>query len=722
MTGDERATPASGSLNALFRPRSVAVIGASATPGKWGCTIMENILAAGFKGPVYPVNPKAGTMHGLDAYGSLRDVPDNVDLAIIGVPAAHVAAAVDDCVAKSVGAAVIVTAGFGEVGGDGTAMEKDVLRRARNGNLRLVGPNCLGLSSRAASLNASLLPYVPGTLGLISQSGNVTVELQLLAGRMGMGFSRFVSFGNQVDLQVHEYLEAMADDDETRVILIFAESIDNGRAFLERARRVTEHKPVLALKAGGTSAGGRAARSHTGALAGADEIYGAAFRQAGVARVDTVRDLIVTGAALSAFPDMKGNRVAVLTDGGGHGTVAADACVRASLDVVELDETTRARLQDALLPTSQTGNPVDFAGAADYDLWSYTRAAEIVLAHESVDALMIVGALFGGYGALFGQEELELEVAEALGRIAQRCGKPVVLHSPYEPETPPSVTVLRQCGIPVVADAEDAVRSLGIHAQWCEWRRATASTRTARTAPATPVTPPRPTGQVLQRACDSFLAEYDAVDLLTFAGFDVARGQLARSADEAIAAAEQIGWPVVLKICSPDILHKSDAGGVVTGIASADALRSAWKETTDRVTAAVPRARIDGLMVYEQLPSGVELAMGASRDEQFGPVVMCGVGGVFVETLRDVSWRVAPITVREAHAMIKELRGFPLLTGTRGTTPCDVDAIAALLVKVSELSVQAEWLSEMDLNPVIADENGVRVADVRMAVTQELLA
>jgi acyl-CoA synthetase (NDP forming) len=717
VTEDTPADPPQG-VDVLFEPRSIAVIGASSTPGKWGCAVMRNLMEAGFEGPIFPVNPKGGEIHGLTAYPSVKDVPGDVDLAVIGIPAAGVAGAVDDCVARGVKGAVVVTAGFAEVDDEGRKLQDDMLFRARAGGLRIVGPNCLGLASTSHHLNASLLPYTPGDIGLISQSGNVTVELQLLAQQRGAGFSRFVSIGNQADVEVYEYLDALGRDPSTRVILLFLESLTDGRTFLETARRVSETKPIVVLKVGRTETGTRAALSHTGSLAGSDEVYDAAFRQAGVIRVDRVHELLEVGLALAMLPTMAGNRVAVLTDGGGHGTSAADECERRGLVLTELDPTLRARLQEAMLPQSQTANPIDFAGAADADLWTYQRVAEIVAAHPEVDAVMIAGGLFGGYATLFGQPELELEVAKAIGELARVHQKPFVLHSPYCSLNPPSIGIFREAGIPCYGEVETAAKCLAMHAQRCA-QTARGTTTNGAESLATAGSNAR-TRNVLQRVrADgrNNLLDYEALELLTEYGLKMPRGRLATSPEAAVTIAEEIGWPAVAKICSPDILHKSDAGGVRVGLSDASEVREACDVIMTNAKTFNPEAQVEGVMIYELVSPGVEVVIGGRRDPQFGPVVMFGLGGVFVEILKDVSFRVAPVTAADARGMIETIRGFDVLTGARGQPGCDINALVKIIVRASTFLMEEPEVAELDLNPVMAHDKGAMPADVRVVLS-----
>ena len=708
---------AASDIEFLFDPASVAVVGASAVPGKWGCTIMRNLIAAGFEGALYPVNPKRGAMHGLTAYASVTDVDGPIDLAIIGVPAALVPRVMDDCARKGVKGAVIVTAGFAEIGESGLALEQDAMTRARNGGVRVVGPNCLGLSSTSSNLNASLLPYTPGSLALVSQSGNVTVELQLLARRRGLGFSRYVSIGNQADVQIHECVDAIGADPQSDVILLFVESLRDGRAFLETARRVSAEKPIVALKVGTSPTGTRAALSHTGSLAGTDAVYDAAFRQAGVIRVANIGDLIDVGEALAVLPPMTGTRVAILTDGGGHGTVAADACARHGLDVVTLPDPTRARLAESMLPQSHTSNPVDFAGAAEADLWSYVRVAELLVQEPTVDALVIVGALFGGYGELFDQADLEVAVANALGEVARNSAKPVVLHTPYLFEQTESIVALKRGGIPVYLSAETAVTCLAKHAEYCEKRRRIRSSTEVTVPPVDAGLEALAVRMSATQDGRALLPDHEASEILRAVGLPAPKAKLAKDVDEAVAAAMAIGWPVVAKICSPDIVHKSDAGGVSGALSNAAELSDAFETIMTNAFRFNNQARIDGVTIHEWLQQGVELVIGGHRDPQFGPVLMCGLGGIMVEVLKDVAFRVAPVSAREARDMVGEIRGFSVLGGTPTRPGCDIDAIVDVLVLVSTFLSEAATLVELDLNPVIAYETGVRIADVRMVVT-----
>jgi acetyl coenzyme A synthetase (ADP forming)-like protein len=708
------------SLEFLFYPKSVAIIGASGKRGKWGYEIMKNLVEAKFEGRIYPINPGGGEIFGFKAFASVMDVNEPVDLAVIGIPAERVLGAVRECITKGVTGVVIVTAGFAEIGNDGEKLQDKIVETAKDAGMRIVGPNCLGVLSAASRLNATILPYTTGNLALISQSGNFCIEAELIFRRSGLGFSRMVSIGNQVDIGLDEYIRDLKSDTLSKVILLFIEGFRDGHAFLKEAKAISMTKPIVALKVGATSAGRRAAMSHTGSIAGVDKICDAAFRQAGIIRVTGTHEVLDVGEALSKLPPMNGKRIGILTDGGGHASAAADIAEKYGLEMPALPVATQKRLKEAMLPQSNARNPVDFAGAAENDLWAYKRVLEIIFEEKNIDGLLIAGALFGGYAELYEQEQVEIEVAAEIVKISKEFGKPIVLHSPYPREEFESIKILREGGIPVYQRVETAALCLAAHAEYWAYRRKLIGDGELTFSTIEVVEEVKGILDQVRKKGRLNLVDLEAIQVLRAYQLPICRAELARDVAEAVRISKEFeGEPVVIKVCSPQIIHKTDAGGIKVDVNGEYAVEKACKEILDNASKFVANPEIYGLMVCEMLPKGTEIIVGGLRDPQFGPVVMFGLGGIFVEILKDISFRVAPVSGREALEMIEEIRGYPILKGQRGEQPKDLASIVDVLTKVSRLMADQPDIAELDLNPIFVYEDEVRIADVRMILSEE---
>lgn len=702
-------------LEGVFNPRTVAVIGASNQRGKWGYMLLEHIIAGDFKGEIYPVNPKGGEIQGKKAYPKIQDIAGPVDLAVIGIPAPIVQGAVEDCAAKGVKGLIIVTAGYAETGEEGRKLEEAIAKTVQASGIRLVGPNCIGIINSAASLNASSLQFIKGDVGFICQSGNLCEDVRLLLQQRGWGFSKLISMGNQTDIRFHEYLEYLKDDAATKVVLLHIEGVKDGKRFLEAAREVLKKKPIVALKVGQTKAGERAVMSHTGSLAGRYEIYEAAFRQTGIIIASDVSDLVDFGGTLAKLPPLKRKRVAILTDGGGHAAMACDAAEKFGLEVPILSRETQSKLREVLLPQSGTVNPVDFAGAAEYDLWSYTRVADIVLQDDDIDGFLITGALFGIYSAAFGDQlkNLEVEVTQKLCEIAAKYKKPVIMHHLPVPEND-AIRTLRSGGIPVYTRVETAVRCMVALADYGSYLE---KMKTKEVEPVRLVSQKPKVGQIIEKAKAagrSSLLETEAKEILKEHAIPVPEFRLAKSKQEAIKLAEEIGYPAAAKIVSPQIIHKSDAGGVKLNLKDGDETGRAYEEIIKNAKAYDKGAQIEGVLISPMEKKGVEVIVGMTRDRQFGPVIMFGLGGIFVEVLKDVSFRIAPLSKGDAYEMVREIKGYPVLEGIRGEEPSDIEAIVDIIMKVSSLVNANEAISELDLNPVFVFKDGASVVDARV--------
>jgi len=696
-------------LRSFFDPASVAVIGASRTPGKVGHDVVRNLLEGRYPGRVYPVNPKADEVLGLRCYPSVTQVEDPVELAVIVVPAALVLGVLDECAAKGLQSVIVVSSGFKESGEDGAELERRLAERCRLAGIRCIGPNCLGVMSPLTHFNASFgaaMPQ-PGNIAFLSQSGALGTAILDVAVGENIGLSRFVSYGNKADVNETDLIEALGDDDQSDVILGYVESIDDGRRFIEAASRVARRKPVIIFKAGRTSAGAQAATSHTGSLAGADSAYEAAFQQCGVLRVRTVEEFFDYARAFATRKLPAGNCVAVVTNAGGPGIIATDAIEASRLRMAELSPATRRAIAEELPPQASTRNPVDVLG--DARPGRYRAALEGVLADENVHAVLTI---------LTPQTSTEpIPTAQALATAAAGTDKPVLAAFMGSASVREAWDVLDECGVPNFEQPDRAVAALAALARYSAWLRTepapaprhkfdeAAVRRIIGEAPAK--------GQVT-------LAEREARNVAAACGIPLPRSVFAADAGSAVAAADEIGYPVVVKVSSDDILHKSDAGGVILGVGSADAVRDAVRKVTAAARAYKADARVDGVLVQQMALPGREVIVGVKRDAQFGPVIMFGLGGVYVEVLRDVTFRVAPLTMQDAEEMIAEVRSARVLGPFRGEPAADVKALAECLTRVSQLALDFPQIAECDLNPVrvYPEGRGVVALDVRFGLRQ----
>ncbi|HXD65607.1 MAG TPA: acetate--CoA ligase family protein [Solirubrobacteraceae bacterium] len=679
-------------IAALFDPASVAVVGASEDPRKWGNWLAQGALRGEAHRPAYLVNHRAATILGRRAYRSLQELPEAPELVVIAVPGPAIAPTVDAALDAGARALVIISAG---AGGDARGEQDAALaQRVRDAGAVLLGPNCLGVLDSGRRLELVPNPLPAGAIGLISQSGNLALELGLMAAPEGLGFSRFASLGNQADLGATELVQAFAAHDATEVIAVYIEDFRDGRAFARAAASaVASGTPVLALAIDDAGAGARAVRSHTGALASDGAAIDAAFAAAGIQRVRTPRELIDAAQALLRCPPSRGRRVAVLGDGGGHVSIAAAVATGAGLDVPELSPAVTGPLRDALPAAAGVSNPIDLAGAAERDVHVFDRLTLDLLGSGEVDALLVTG-YFGGY-AEYGPEtaEEELRTAALMGAAAAATGRPVVTQTMYPHG--PAAQALRQAGVAVYESVEQAAWALRVLADGG-----------ARRPAATIATLPNPDPPV---SGDGYLA---ARALLAAAGIRFVAHHEVTSADEAVAAALQIGYPVVLKALGQT--HKSDAGGVVLNLAGDGALRAAYAE--------IERALEPERCTVEQmapLTDGLELLIGTRWDPRFGPVALAGSGGLYAEILRDTSVRLAPVTETEAEAMLRALRVAPLLTGARGRPPLDLAAAARALATLSHVAATHPEIAELEINPLLVTRTEAIALDARFIPTSQ---
>jgi acetyl coenzyme A synthetase (ADP forming)-like protein len=711
---DRVATNAS--LRPFFQPSSVAIVGASRNPDNIGGRILSAILRAGFKGSVYPVNPNATSVAKLEAYPSLRALSESPDLVVVVVPAAAVDGVIDDCAAIGARAVIVISAGFGEIGAEGRQRQQQLLEKIRGYGMRMVGPNCLGLlnTDPRISLNASFAPNFPpaGNVAFCSQSGALGLAVISQARERALGLASFVSIGNKADISSNDLLQYWEEDPRAQVILLYLESFGNPRRFARIAKRVGRFKPIVAVKAGRTGAGRRAAGSHTAALAADDVATEALFQQTGVIRADTLGEMFDLAAALSSQPLPKGRRVAVLTNAGGLGILCADACEANQVTVQELCDETKQRLREFLPAAASVGNPVDMIASASAE--DFRRAVEILLGAAEVDALVVLAIHVGLTDLAAINRRVHSAVSAA--RAKNGCDKPV-LTCIMDGGKMPRAAARRGEALPNYAFPEDAARVLGKLARYAEWRQ-------------------QPEGIILdfddirpqeaRAVCERARREHGADWLsgeetrkvLNAFSLPVPTGGICSNADDAATLAARIGFPVALKLTSRTIVHKTEIGGVRLNLESEAAVRQAFLEIQQRLARENKLGKMDGALIQPMISQGVEVMIGMTLDPLFGPLIGFGLGGIHVEILKDVCFRVTPITDRDAAEMVRAIKGYRLLEGYRGHPPADIPAIEDLLLRVARLVEEVPEIVELDLNPVMAlpPGRGCQIVDARIRV------
>ena len=689
-------TAAVASMRAFFEPRVVAVAGANRARGKIGSEILHNLLAAGFTGTLVPVHPTATEIAGLSAYRRVSDIPGTVDLAMIVVPAGEVLATVDDCISKGVRAICVISAGFSECGADGRAREALLVEKVRRAGCRLIGPNCMGLlnTDPAVRLNATFSPVYPprGHVAMSTQSGALGLAILDYAKRLDIGISSFVSVGNKADVSGNDLIQYWAEDPKTSVILLYLESFGNPKKFGEIARRVGRTKPIVAVKAGRSTAGSRAAASHTGALASNDVVVEALFKQSGVIRTDRLEDMFDVATLLSHQPIPRGPRVAILTNAGGPGILAADACEANGLQLPPLSEATRSALRSFLPCAASVTNPVDMLASAPPE--HYRRALTLLLGDESVDSVITIFI-----PPLVTEPH---DIATAIAAAVEGASKPVLGVFMRAEGAPAALAP-----IPSYAFPESAAQALARVAAYGKWR--------SRPIAPAPVPETFNSGEIrrivegiLRRGAGWALPD-EAQALLGAAAIASAASVVAGTLDEAIRGASQIGFPVALKALGPTLLHKTERRAVTLNVRDEAGVRTTYGDFSNRFG-----RDMTAMLVQQMVPQGVEMIVGALHDPVFGPLIACGTGGTLVDVLADTAFRLHPLDASDPVDMIDELRGARLLRGYRGSPPADEAALRDVLIRVSELIRVAPEIQELDLNPVIVLPEGVRVADVRL--------
>lgn len=692
----------------LFRPKSVVVLGASRNPEKVGYGVFTNLVRSGFPGEIYGVNPAGGEILGKVIHRDIGSLPAGVDLGVFVIPPSSVIEAIPRLAEKGMRAAIVISAGFREIGGEGVSLERALRETLSRASIRAIGPNCLGVIDTHARLNASFAAGnpPPGPVAFLSQSGAILTAVLDWAGGSGIGFSKVVSLGNKVDVSELDLITYLSDDPETRVILGYVESIDEGRRFLRAAREVTAKKPVILVKAGSTAAGARAASSHTGSLAGFDRAYTAAFRQAGILRAESVEELCDLALGFSLQPVPSGDRLLIVTNAGGPGIMAADIAEKVGIPLSEVSPPLRSRLREVLPPTAALGNPVDVIGDARAD--RYRAVLDIIRDDPSSDAVLVL---------LTPQAMTEFEeTARVVVSVLKGSGKTVLASFLGEKSVRDARTILREGGIPHYPGPERAVRALRA---MIGYRRIRDASLPAREDPAG--APPTQAGAILHDALARgrrTLGEEDSRGILESYGFRFPKHALARTSMEAVSAFGKMEGKVAMKIVSPEILHKTEVGGIRLNLQSAEEVSRAFLEITSSARRMVPGAWIEGVSVQEMVTGGRELILGMSRDPQFGPLVMFGLGGIHVEVLKDVTFRVAPVSGEEAAMMVREIRAYPLLAGFRGEAPADEGAIVEAILRISRLSLDFPGILELDINPlmVLPKGRGLMAIDCRMSI------
>lgn len=686
------------SLSAFFEPDAVAVIGASTDPTKLGYAVLDNLVNGGYlsgERKVYPINLHAESILGLQAYASVLVVPEPIDLAVIVIPYQHVPGVLEECGEAGIPAAIIISAGFREAGMEGVQREQQLIKIAEQYGIRLVGPNCLGVIDTITPMNASFSSGMPpaGPMAFMSQSGALGTAILDWAQAGRLGLSKFVSLGNKADVSEVDLLREWQDDGDVKVILIYTEGLPDGSEFLRVSREVRRNKPIAVIKSGVTQAGSRAVSSHTGTLAGSEQAYRAAFRQAGVLRAESLEDLFDQALAFAYLPPLRGDRVAIVTNAGGPGILATDALERAGLELARFDPQHIQALEAFLPDAASAANPVDLLGDALAD--RYRFALQQVTEDPNVDAVLVI---------LTPQAMTQIpETARAVADVANEADIPILTCFMGEARVREGIEILEAHEVPNFPYPERAANALMAMSRY----------RGYKDEPQPEIerfeVDRRAVEETIQGALSEgrvMIGDAEARSVLEAYGLRIPPSELAENADQAVQFADRIGYPVVLKIASPDILHKTDVGGVKVDLEDADDVVDAFDLITYRATRYLPEARLWGCLVQKMMPKGLEILIGMNRDPQFGPLITFGLGGIYVEILKDVSFRVAPFSRREAREMISEIRAAALIQGVRGQPPVDQEALVDTLLRVAQLVLDFPIISELDINPYVVYQEG----------------
>lgn len=697
-------------LKGIFEPRSVAIVGASSRVGSVGHSVLNNLIESGYQGKIFPINPKAEKILGLESYSHISKVNQDIDMAVLLLSPNITAQAIEDCAQKKIKGMVIISAGFKEVGGEGLEREEEVKAAARKHGITVIGPNCLGIinTDPKHTLNASFGRTMPrkGNIAFLSQSGALCTAVLDYAKSHRIGFSKFISIGNKADVNETDLIEYLGDDPETKVILMYIEDIVDAQHFIQVARHVTMEakikKPILAIKSGRTKQGAAAASSHTGSLAGSDNIYTAIFKQSAVIRVDSVEELFALAMSFSQPALAEGNRVAIVTNAGGPGIMTVDACVHKGLEIAKLSLETEKKLAQVLPPTANIHNPVDVIGDAGAD--RYAAAMDAVLADPGVDSMIVI---------LTPQSMTDIDATAKAIVERKKSGKPIMSTFMGGYDIQSGFEILAAAQMPHFLFPESAAYALKKMQEFT-------STSELSKSPILHFPLNLEYGKKLiqknQKAGRAQMEMMDVFELLQIYGIKIPRYHVIRQSADLATLAGEIIFPVVIKILSPDIIHKIDIGGVVLNIQDMHQLYREIEAMLNRVGQANPSARVEGIFIQQMMPPGYEAILGANRDPKFGPLVMFGMGGSFVEVFKDVSFRLAPLTQRSACHMIESTKFYGMLVGARGKTRVDIGKVEETICKLSQLVCDYPEIGELDINPLTIYENEVVAVDTRITL------
>ncbi|MEN8240851.1 MAG: acetate--CoA ligase alpha subunit [Chloroflexota bacterium] len=699
-------------LHMFFKPKSVAVIGASENPAKLGHAVLHNLVEEGYAavGKVFPINPKSKEILGHKAYPNVNDVPDEIDLAVIVIPYPYVPDALRTCGEKGIPGVIIISAGFREAGIEGIERERELVEIAKEYNIRIIGPNVLGVLDTFTPMNASFAAGSPpqGPIAITSQSGALGTAILDWAQGGSMGLSKFVSLGNKADVNEIDLLNEWSHDDNTKAILMYIEELSSGMAFLNTAKQVAQIKPVIAIKSGVTTSGARAVSSHTGSLAGSEQAYHAAFKQAGVLRAETMEELFDMALAFGYQPPLIGKRIAIITNAGGPGILVTDALERNGLSLARFEVETLQNLEQTLPDAASAANPVDVLGDALADRYEF--ALEKVTADPNVDGIIVV---------LTPQAMTEIgATAQAVCNKAAETEKPILACFMGENRIKEGTEILAKHGVPNYPFPNRAALAFKALAEYQEIIHRPETELTSFEVDKQTV---RDLFKKVWSEGRVTIGDSEAREILSAYGLPIPQSELAETADQAVEMANEIGYPVVLKIASPDILHKTDVGGVKVGLQNPEQLRDAFDLMTYRAQRYLPEARLWGCLVQEQIPAGaLEVLVGMNRDPQFGPLVTFGLGGIYVETLKDVTFRIAPFSKLEAEQMLDEIKASALLNGVRGNPAVDKAAIVDTLLRIGQLVQDFPEILELDINPLMVFEKnqGSIAIDMRLVLSE----
>ncbi len=698
-------------MRSLFEPKSIAIIGASGTPGKIGHTLLKNLKTFGFKGQIYPVNPKRKTLQGKKVYPTVKALPKSVDLAIIAIPATLVTTELENLGKKGIKNIIIISAGFKEIGPEGAKREAEIKAIDQKYKLNIIGPNCLGILNPHHKLNASFAGGLPeaGNIALISQSGAMAVAIMDWAEKSDLGFSKIVSLGNKTDIDSVELLHFLKNDPQTKVILLYLEDFENGPEFLHQAQAIIPHKPIILLKSGRSHAGQKAASSHTGALAGSDTAVDAACTQAGIIRVTTIEELFDYASIFSVHQTLNNNHIAIITNAGGPGIITTDSIAQSNLTLATFSKETLKKLKQKLPPAASIENPIDVIGDALAD--RYQSALELVIKDKNVDAVLVL---------LTPQIMTEsLSTASLIKKIQDKHRKkPIITSFIGKAKVKAARDFLGKNHIPHYNFPENAVKSISQLWQYSQNKKRKGSTKTQ--------SPQNKKVKLIREEVQKHLSKNAQTlpfsltqKILHAYHLPHPKEAIAQNTKDAIRLAKTIGYPVVAKIIAPEIIHKTDIGGIHINIKNKKELQSACQNIWERAKKHHPKAHIEGILIQKMLPLGREVIIGIKRDPVFGPLLAFGLGGIYVNIFEDVTFRIAPITFLEAEKMITEIKAIKLLQGVRGEKAVDIESLAHILVKTSHLAADLPEITELDFNPVLAFEKESFVADAKFIARKQ---